>query len=400
AAEAAALKQAEADRKAALEEAERVKAAGLQKAQSAAESIMDRMGKGGMSEALTGALGTLLGKVQEALLKSGAGYMATGPLRESEAFKGAQGMSKDVADLVTGMRSGGAIDQGLMAAAGSAAVELQGQAVAAAQAAGMIGAEAVKAGFAAIAPLLTAQLNASLASGQALDENTRQLIEEAKANGVLILADPMVESVAVQKQMLGELRGINGGGRSTAPEGYFVGQPDTTWASGTRGMRMVKRDMVARIHAGEGMIVIPKDEMSRTTFRSFARGTDVDSYDGREGGFIPGGGVTTWTPSVETPSVVSGESVSTTYAAVQSAMAPVVAAVARMAEAPTINVPMTYAPQVTIRDESVVQTPESVRAFNNLVVGSLQASLEQNARGVRASVKGVITETLRENGLI
>jgi hypothetical protein len=367
---------------------------------------MDRMGKGGMSEALTGALGALVGKVQEALMKAGMGYMATGPLRESEAFMGAQGISKDVADLVTGMRAGGAIDQGLMAAAGSAAVELQGQAVAAAEAAGLIGAEAVKAGFAAIAPVLTAQLNASLASGQALDENTRQLIEEAKANGITIVADPLVESVAVQKQMLSELRGINGnsgrysgGGRSSysyAPDDYYVGPPDTEWASGTRGMRMVKRDMVARIHAGEGMIVIPRDEMSRTAFRSFARGTDVDAYDAREARFDFSGG----SPSIETPSGVSGGSVSTTYAAVQAAVAPNAAAVAAMASAPQITVPVTYAPSVVVRDESVVQTPESVRAFNNVVVGSLQTSLEQNSRGVRATVKQVITETLRENGLI
>lgn len=285
AAEAAAKRQAEEERKAAIEEAKRVKIEGLKSAQAAAESIMDRMSKGGFSETLTASLGTLIGKVQEALLKSGLGYMATPGLRESEAFMGAQGMAGDIAQLLAGMRAGGAIDSGLLAAAGASAEELRAQAVAAAEAAGMAPAEATKAGFGAIAPLLREQLNAALASGQELDENTKALIEEARRNGIEIVADPMVESVAVQKQMLKELQHIGKRGG---------GVPDEAYASGTIGLRRVKRDMLAQIHEGEGFLVVPRDKMGQGVFGSFARGTEEELGEGRypRGGVVvPGGGI-------------------------------------------------------------------------------------------------------------
>jgi hypothetical protein len=281
AAEEAAKRQREEERKAAIEEARRLKIEGLKSAQAAAESLMDRMAKGGLSEGLTASLGTLIGKVQEALLKSGLGYMATPGLRESEAFMGAQGMAGDIAQLLAGMRAGGALDSGLLAAAGASAEELRAQAQTAAEEAGMAPADAVKAGFGAIAPLLKEQLNAALASGQELDANTRALIEEAKKNGINIVADPMVESVAVQKDMLKELKHMNGRGG---------GVPDESFASGTFGLRVVKRDMLAQIHEGEGFMVVPKDKMGRGVFGSFARGTDDPDREGGGGGRIPGGG--------------------------------------------------------------------------------------------------------------
>ena len=48
------------------------------------------------------------------------------------------------------------------------------------------------------APLTTLreQLNAAMASGQELDENTKALIEEARKNGIEIIADPMVNPAA------------------------------------------------------------------------------------------------------------------------------------------------------------------------------------------------------------
>jgi hypothetical protein len=156
--------------------------------------------------------------------------------------------------------------------------------VSAAEAAGLAPAEATKAGFGAIAPLLREQLNASLATGQDLDENTKKLIEEAKANGISIVADPLVESVAVQRDMLKELKDMNGHGG---------GRPDASFASGTIGLRHVRRDMLARIHAGEGLMVIPADEMARTSFGSFARGTDGEDPRERYPRGGGGGGVST-----------------------------------------------------------------------------------------------------------
>jgi hypothetical protein len=280
AAEEAAKKQKEEERKAAIEEAKRLKTEGLKSAQAAAEALMDRMAKGGMSDTLTASLNTLIGKVQDALLKSGLGYMASPALRESEAFMGAQGMANDIAQLLAGMRAGGALDSGLLTASGGAAEEIRAQAVAAAEAAGMSTADATKAGFGAIAPLLREQLNAALASGNELDANTRALIEEAKKNGIDILADPAIESVAVQKDMLKELQAMNKSGG---------GMPDASYASGTIGLRRVRRDMLAQIHAGEGLMVVPKDRMGQGTFASFARGTDDDD-PGTWGGRVAGGG--------------------------------------------------------------------------------------------------------------
>ncbi|HWX24754.1 MAG TPA: hypothetical protein VN083_06905, partial [Vicinamibacteria bacterium] len=71
----------------------------------------------------------------------------------------------------------------------------------------------------AISPVLTAELNASLQSGKDLDQNTKDLIAEAKKNGIAIVADPMIEQVAVSKQILatlqGKASGTSGGARVT-----------------------------------------------------------------------------------------------------------------------------------------------------------------------------------------
>ena len=53
--------------------------------------------------------------------------------------------------------------------------------------------------------------------------------------------------------------------------------PDTSLASGTYGLRLVRNDMLARIHQGEGLLVVPRHEMSTSlAFHSFAKGSDDD----------------------------------------------------------------------------------------------------------------------------
>ena len=369
AAEEAARRQAEADRKAAEEEKKRVQVEGLKSARSAAESLMDRMASGTFSEKLTASFGTLIGKVQEALLKSGLGFMATPGLRESKEFMGAQGAASDVAQLIAGMRDAGMIDQGLLQAAGASAEELRAQAVAAAEAAGMEPAEATRAGFGAIAPLLREQLNAAIASGQELDANTKALIEEAKKNGVTILADPMVESVAVQKDMLRELRSINNSGG---------GSPDVGFASGTRGLRLVKRDMLAKIHEGEGLLVVPRDEMGRTAFHSFARGTDSerggDLGDWRRDRTGSGTSTSTSTSTSSSPSEDAG---------FLDALA------SKLAEIIQPAVTITNAPQVQIVDNSVVRTVEGQKRFERETVSAVEKALDQNARGLESRIERI-----------
>jgi hypothetical protein len=346
---------------------------GLKDARAAAESLMDRVAKGGFSEKFSQAVGVMVQKVQDALLASGLGFMATGPLRESEAFQGAQGAASDVAQLLAGMRAGGVLDAGVMGAAATSATELQAQAVEAAKAAGLAPAEATKAGFGAIAPLLREQLNASIASGQELDANTKALIEEAKANGVTILADPMVESVAVQKSMLGELKRLNNAGG---------GVPDESFASGTKGLRLVKRDMLARIHAGEGMLVVPKEEMSGLSFRSFARGTEEggDPYEGR--GFDLGGGTGSGLIVPTSTTGTGGESSQTTAANVEAAVERAVSKV----KAVQVN----NAPTVTIVDNSVVRTVEGQKRFERETVGAITQALQQNNAGLESQIRRII----------
>jgi hypothetical protein len=350
----------------------------LKEARGAAESIMDRLAGGEFSDKLRESLGTMVGKVQEALLASGLGFMATGPLRESKEFGAAQGMASDAAQLLAAMREAGFVDSGLMGAASQSAEELRQQAVAAAEAAGVAPAEATKAGFGAIAPLLREQLNAAMASGQELDANTQALLAEAKANGINIVADPIVQQLAVQKDMLGELRAMNRGG----------GEPkaDQEFATGSRGLRLVKRDMLARIHEGEGLLVVPRNEMGngRLVFESFAKGTDTEREPrDRPGPSLPdggpgGGGGTAGGGGGTTPADV---------------LAIVEAAMARTQR--VVQVSSTFAPQVTVVDESLVKTIEGQRAFNRLLGDELHQVLRQGHAGLEADIAQVVRRELR-----
>lgn len=377
AAEEAKRKQAEADAKAAKEEAARAKLEGLKGAQSAAESLMGRMGSGDLSESLQAALGSILGSVQDALLKNGLGFMATGGLRDSKAFGEAQGMSGDLAGVVRGMRQGGAVDSGLLAAGGVAAKELQAQAVAAAKEAGATDQEAQKAGFGAVSDLLREQLNASIQSGKALDENTKAMIEEARKNGIEILADPQIESLGVQKEMLGELKRMGSGGYRP---------PDESFARGTRGLRVLRSDMIAKMHAGEGMMVIPKDEMARMGYAGFNRGSDnPDERMGRV--FMPGGGAA-GSDVVTTPGASSG---STAYGGPSSGGSSD-ASSAMVVTLPDVNVTF---PAVTVQDNAQIRTADSVRAMENLTAKAIPEIIRQNTGGVQSYLREMIQREIR-----
>lgn len=381
AAEEAKRKQAEADAKAAKEEAARAKIEGLKGAQSAAESLMGRMGGGNLSESLQAALGSILGSVQDALLKNGLGFMATGALRDSKAFGEAQGMAGDVAGVIRGMRQGGAVDSGLLAAGGVAAKELQAQAVAAAKEAGATDQEAQKAGFGAVSDLLREQLNASIQSGKALDENTKAMIEEARKNGIEILADPQIESLGVQKEMLSELKRMGSGGYRP---------PDESFASGTRGLRVLRSDMIAKVHAGEGMMVIPKDEMARMGYGSYARGAWDDSYrDDRAVGTLntgaAGGGAAAGATGV-------GESSGSTAYGGPTSGGSSDASSAMVIALPNVNVSF---PAVTVQDNAQIRTAEGARAMQTLAAKAIPEIIRQNTGGVQAYLRDMIQREIR-----
>lgn len=213
AAEAAAKKQREDEAKQQAQQAKiqaaRDKEQGLGTARGGAEALMERIAKGGLSEGLTSALNRIISKVGDALLKAGLGILDS-RLKDSEGFQESQGIAQETAQAIAGMGQAGMVDADLLAAGGAVAREVQATAVEAAKAAGLGPEEATKAGFAAIAPLLKEQLNAAIRSGRELDANTAALLEEAKRNGIEILADPAIESLGVQKAQLSVLEQIAG----------------------------------------------------------------------------------------------------------------------------------------------------------------------------------------------
>lgn len=218
-AEAAAKKQAEEEkRQAAIDAAQRRQAAAEQ-AQGFAQSLSDKLGDENLSGPLKAALQGFVGQLSGALGKFGLGVIDA-RLKESKGFQAAAGVAGDVAGGLSAAREAGIADAAMIAAAGGAAQEIQNQAIAAAKEAGLSDMEAARQGSLAIAQILRQQLNASIQSGNELDANTRALLEEAKANGIEIMADPMIESLAVQKDILATLRGQpTGGGAGTGAGG-------------------------------------------------------------------------------------------------------------------------------------------------------------------------------------
>jgi len=261
--------------------------AGLSQAAQFAEQLQARIDAGGMSEKLKAAAETMVGKVRDALLKSGMGMHLDPALAKSEAFQGAQGAAGDIAGILAGMRGAGMVDAGLMGAAATSSQELFDQAVAAAVEAGKGPAEAQMAGFGAISQLLREQLNASIQSGDALDANTQKLLDEAKANGIEIMADPLIESLGVQRKML-EVLQQNAGWKPADR-----GDPDLPAAGGFGPMITpnLGHGLGPRIqtHPGELAMVIPRSRMGASGLLSAASGL----YSSPRGRMGRGGNTTT-----------------------------------------------------------------------------------------------------------
>lgn len=252
---------------------------GLSQAAQFAQQLQDRIAAGGFSDKMKAAADTMIGKVRDALLKSGMGSHLDEALGKSEAFQGAQGAAGDIAGIMSGMRQAGMIDSGLTEAAAASSQELFNQARAAALEAGKSPEEAQKAGFGAISQLLREQLNASVQSGKELDANTKRLLEEAKANGIEILADPAIETLDVAKQQLDELKKIS----KTRPTGAAQGIGP-----------MMTRDLggglgpLIQTHPGELVWVLPK-ALAKGGIISAARGIGSVDDDERRGGGGGGG---------------------------------------------------------------------------------------------------------------
>ena len=240
---------------------------GLLRARGGLETLFGELANLKDSPELQAAISAIEGKIAEAFAKAGLGFMATGALRESEAFGAAQRAAGGGAEVLAGMREAGMVDTGLMAATGALATELQQQAVQAALDAGLSQEEAQKAGFGAISQILKEQLNASIQSGTELDENTKALIEEARKNGIEILADPAIESLAVQREQLEVMKaGFAQAGKPAGGEegGRREREADVGAAGGLSGMtRNMGGGLGPRIqtHAGELVSIIPESNV-------------------------------------------------------------------------------------------------------------------------------------------
>jgi hypothetical protein len=157
---------------------------------------------------LQAAIATITGRINDAMGASGLGYLASGPLKDSKAYAAAQAAAGGAAQVDIGMRQAGFVDQKLTEAMGGLASDIEKQAYAAAIAAGLSPTEATKAGFGAIVPILTQQLNDSLATGQKMDAKTQELIDTAKANGINIVGDPLILANSKADDRLAKLEEI------------------------------------------------------------------------------------------------------------------------------------------------------------------------------------------------
>lgn len=252
---------------------------GIGAARSGLEALLGDIARLQSTPELEAAVAGIEAKVAEAVAKSGLGFLATGALRTSEAFGATQAAARSGGQVLAGMRQAGMVDAALQGAMTSLAMELQRQAIEAARAAGLTETEAAKAGSGAIVDLLREQLNASLASGRELDSNTKALIDEARANGIEIIADPMLQQLQVQQKSLAELEQINaamaGGGRAFDQYGSYVSGRTLSAQAGLPPAIMphVGRGLGPTIqtHPGELALVIPRTRVADSRRHGMAR---------------------------------------------------------------------------------------------------------------------------------
>ena len=134
---------------------------------------------------------------------------------DNERFRAAAGMSTGAQQILTGATSGNFVDAEMLE--GSIAIaEEQLNASREAQLSD-------KDAYTGMAGLLQAQLNASIASGEKIPTDLQALLDEAKRNGISIIADPTIRTAVATEGIYRFLTGQGGSSQSSQAPSYDNG---------------------------------------------------------------------------------------------------------------------------------------------------------------------------------
>ena len=356
------------------------------------------------TEGLAGAAASL-GEPFDAMWESASESMRTmlAPIRQqldlarNESFAAAADGANALTQVLSGLADAGVISIADLGNASIIATDQYNQALAAAQEQGLAPAAAQEAAIRAVGPAVAELIAQYDALGIPLDENLQKLKDAAAASGIMFPEEPMVRAAEAMERVAAALEksfGLSTGladnvdriGRGRIPGSSDTGNTnvDASFAKGTRGPVVVQRDMIAQVHAGEGLMVIPKNEMPTggMGFGSFRRGTEEgeDPPEGRRGG---GGG------SSDSPSE-SSSAASVVDALVEQVKA-LAEAVADRGTPISIDNPVS----VQIVDQSAVKTVEGQRAFGKFVVAEVERALDQNSRGLTTKIEDIARRAAR-----
>ena len=274
-------------------------------------------------------------------------------LARTEAFANAAQGASDLAKIVTGLSDAGVVSISDLTNASVVAYAQYQQALSAAKEAGLADANAQEAAMRAVGPAVAALVQLYQDMGIPLDQNLQTMMDIAAAQGMMFPETAMERAAGAMERVAAALEkafGLSTGladnmdrvsGVRVPYEEYGGQRIDVGLAEGTKGPVVVKKDMVAKIHAGEGLMVIPRSEMTTGgfaygSFREgiYGEGNPRGPRERNEGGVD---GYESTSPAA--PS--SAEIVSTIETAVEALMPKIRESVARAAPvniAPTIQI--------------------------------------------------------------
>lgn len=327
-------------------------------------------------------------------------------LARNESFAAAAEGASALAQLLSGIADAGIVSIGDLTNASILASDQYAQALAAAQEQGLQGAAAEEAAIRAVGPAVAELIAQYEALGIPLDENLKKLKETAENNGLAFKQEPIERAAAAMERVAAALERAYGGAKGLATEiergagasrnyrtpDYSSGVPTTGGdpadytSAGGLGPVTLRRNTRINAHAGEKVVIVPKNKASKGNwnFVSAARGLyEIDDAEAR----------TVSRDYEPPPATVAPEQLETTVetavaTAVASAMGSVaqqiasVVAAAVSGQPAAVPVTVTNAPVIQITNQSAVQTAEGQQAFGKYVVGEVEKALDQNTRGL------------------